>query len=122
MDLGLNPVSGYEHVLAAISCGCVFMGALTYIGNGPNFMIRAIAQESNVRMPSFLGFMAYSASVLLPLFVLATILFFRGVNLPNVTCFRRIPVVLRMTLCRAVRVQGLSRHREAFLSPLGEHA
>jgi Na+/H+ antiporter NhaD/arsenite permease-like protein len=76
--LGLNPVSGYEHVLAAVSCGCVLMGALTYIGNGPNFMIRAIAQESNIRMPSFLGYMAYSASVLLPLFVLATILFFRG--------------------------------------------
>jgi Na+/H+ antiporter NhaD/arsenite permease-like protein len=76
--LGLNPVSGYEQVLAAISCGCVLMGALTYIGNGPNFMIRAIAQESNIRMPSFLGYLAYSASVLLPLFVLATILFFRA--------------------------------------------
>jgi Na+/H+ antiporter NhaD/arsenite permease-like protein len=54
------------------------MGALTYIGNGPNFMIRAIAQESNIRMPSFLGYIAYSASVLLPLFVLVTILFFRA--------------------------------------------
>ncbi len=52
------------------------MGALTYIGNGPNFMIRAIAQESNIRMPSFLGYLAYSASVLLPLFVLATIFSF----------------------------------------------
>jgi Na+/H+ antiporter NhaD/arsenite permease-like protein len=76
--LGLSPVSGYEQVLAAVSCGCVLMGALTYIGNGPNFMIRAIAQESNIRMPSFLGYMAYSATVLLPLFVLATILFFRS--------------------------------------------
>jgi Na+/H+ antiporter NhaD/arsenite permease-like protein len=76
--LGLNPVSGYEQILAAVSCGCVLMGALTYIGNGPNFMIRAIAQESNIRMPSFFGYIAYSASVLLPLFVLATILFFRA--------------------------------------------
>jgi Na+/H+ antiporter NhaD/arsenite permease-like protein len=76
--LTLSNGSGYEHILAAISCGCVLMGALTYIGNGPNFMVRAIAQESNVRMPSFLGFMAYSASILLPIFVLVTILFFPG--------------------------------------------
>ncbi len=53
------------------------MGALTYIGNGPNFMVRAIAQESNVRMPSFLGYMAYSMTILFPLLALATILLFR---------------------------------------------
>jgi Na+/H+ antiporter NhaD/arsenite permease-like protein len=73
--LGL-PQSGFPQILAAISCGCVFMGALTYIGNGPNFMVRAIAQESNVRMPGFLGYMVYSMTILLPLFVLVTILLF----------------------------------------------
>jgi Na+/H+ antiporter NhaD/arsenite permease-like protein len=71
------PGAGLEPVLAAISCGCVFMGALTYIGNGPNFMVRAIAQESNVQMPGFVTFTAYAATVLVPLFVLVTLLFFR---------------------------------------------
>jgi Na+/H+ antiporter NhaD/arsenite permease-like protein len=71
------PGAGLERVLAAISCGCVFMGALTYIGNGPNFMVRAIAQESNVRMPGFAGFTVYAATVLVPLFVLVTFLFLR---------------------------------------------
>jgi Na+/H+ antiporter NhaD/arsenite permease-like protein len=62
--------------LAAISCGAVFMGANTYIGNGPNFMVKAIAEENGVPMPSFFGYMAYSGAVLLPLFALATWLFF----------------------------------------------
>jgi Na+/H+ antiporter NhaD/arsenite permease-like protein len=65
-------------LLAAISCGAVFMGANTYIGNGPNFMVKAIAEESGVKMPSFFGYMIYSAAVLLPLFVLVTMIFFRG--------------------------------------------
>jgi Na+/H+ antiporter NhaD/arsenite permease-like protein len=69
--------SGFGEILAAISCGCVLMGALTYIGNGPNFMVKAIAQESNVRMPGFLGYMIYSTIILLPLFVLVTVLLFR---------------------------------------------
>jgi Na+/H+ antiporter NhaD/arsenite permease-like protein len=64
------------NVLAAISCGCVFMGANTYIGNAPNFLVRVIAEQENVRMPSFFGYVAYSASILIPLFGLATILFF----------------------------------------------
>lgn len=63
--------------LAAISCGAVFMGANTYIGNGPNFMVKAIAEENGVRMPGFFGYMLYSGVVLLPLFVVATWLFFR---------------------------------------------
>lgn len=63
-------------ILAAISCGAVFMGANTYIGNGPNFMVKAIAEESGVRMPGFFGYMFYPAVVLLPLFVLTTWLFF----------------------------------------------
>jgi Na+/H+ antiporter NhaD/arsenite permease-like protein len=65
-------------LLAAISCGAVFMGANTYIGNGPNFMVKAIAEQSGVKMPSFFGYMGYSCAILLPLFVLMTFLFFRG--------------------------------------------
>jgi Na+/H+ antiporter NhaD/arsenite permease-like protein len=53
-------------LLVAISMGAVFMGALTYIGNGPNFMVRAIAEQSGVRMPSFFGYMSYSCVFLLP--------------------------------------------------------
>jgi len=64
--------------LAAISLGAVFMGANTYIGNGPNFMVKSIAEKSGVRMPSFFGYMAYSGAVLIPLFVLITFIFFRG--------------------------------------------
>jgi Na+/H+ antiporter NhaD/arsenite permease-like protein len=62
--------------LAAISAGAVFMGANTYIGNAPNFMVKAIAEESGVRMPSFLGYMAWSCGVLLPVFGVATLIFF----------------------------------------------
>ena len=62
--------------LLAISAGAVFMGANTYIGNAPNFMVRAIAEESGVRMPSFFGYMAWSCAFLLPLFALVTWLFF----------------------------------------------
>ena len=65
-------------VLAAISTGAVFMGANTYIGNGPNFMVKAIAEHAGVRMPSFFGYMAYSAAILLPLFALVTLAFFGG--------------------------------------------
>ena len=62
--------------LVAISLGAVFMGAMTYIGNGPNFMVKSIAEQSNVRMPSFFGFVfKYSIPVLIPVFVLVTLLF-----------------------------------------------
>jgi len=64
-----------QDLLVAISLGAVFLGAMTYIGNGPNFMVKSIAEQSGVRMPSFLGYMAYSAGVLLPLFVLLTFFF-----------------------------------------------
>jgi Na+/H+ antiporter NhaD/arsenite permease-like protein len=71
-------VVGVTHeILAAISAGAVFMGANTYIGNGPNFMVRAIAEERGVRMPSFGGYMLYSGAVLIPCFVLVTLVFFR---------------------------------------------
>jgi Na+/H+ antiporter NhaD/arsenite permease-like protein len=67
-----------QTILAAISTGSVFMGANSYIGNGPNFMVKAIAEENGVRMPSFFGYMAYSVGILVPLFVLVTLLLFRG--------------------------------------------
>ncbi|MBL9107457.1 MAG: sodium:proton antiporter [Myxococcales bacterium] len=63
-------------LLAAVSCGSVFMGANTYIGNGPNFMVKAIAEEGGVKMPSFFGYMAWSVGILVPIFVLVTFLFF----------------------------------------------
>ena len=77
--LGLPPeVAGVPHeILRAISLGSVFMGANSYIGNGPNFMVRAIAEERGVRMPSFGGYMLYSGAVLLPIFVIVTLVFFR---------------------------------------------
>lgn len=64
-------------VLAAISLGVVFMGANSYIGNGPNFMVRSIAEERGVPMPSFGGYMLYSGAVLLPIFAVVTFVFFR---------------------------------------------
>ncbi len=57
-----------SRTLLAISAGSVFMGAMTYIGNAPNFMIRSIASERGIRIPSFLGYMRWSYSVLLPVF------------------------------------------------------
>jgi Na+/H+ antiporter NhaD/arsenite permease-like protein len=62
--------------LLAISAGAVFMGAMTYIGNAPNFMVRAIAVERDVAMPSFFGYMVWSIGFLIPVFVLATVVFF----------------------------------------------
>lgn len=63
--------------LAAISAGTVFMGANSYIGNAPNFMVYAIARAGGVRMPSFFAYMLWAAVVLIPVFVLTTFLFFR---------------------------------------------
>jgi Na+/H+ antiporter NhaD/arsenite permease-like protein len=65
-------------LLAAISCGSVFMGANTYIGNGPNFMVKAIAEENGVPMPGFFGYMLYSGGILIPIFIVTSLLFFRG--------------------------------------------
>ena len=77
--LGLaNEVGGVPHaILVAISVGAVAMGANTYIGNGPNFMVKAIAEEAGVKMPSFFGYLLYSGAILLPLFVAVTLFFFR---------------------------------------------
>ncbi len=63
--------------LAAISAGAVFMGANTYIGNAPNMMVKAIAEDRGVRMPSFFGYMFWSGCILIPLFVVMTFIFFR---------------------------------------------
>ena len=62
--------------LAAISAGAVFMGANTYIGNAPNLMVKAIAEDRGVKMPSFFGYMAWSGGILIPLFLLVTWIFF----------------------------------------------
>jgi Na+/H+ antiporter NhaD/arsenite permease-like protein len=69
---------GPAGLLAAISTGAVLMGSMTYIGNGPNFMVKAIAERGGVRMPSFFGYMAYSVLVLVPTFIGVTLVFFRG--------------------------------------------
>jgi Na+/H+ antiporter NhaD/arsenite permease-like protein len=63
--------------LAAISAGAVFMGANSYIGNAPNFMVYAIAREGGVKMPSFFGYLLWSGAILIPIFLLLTLLFFR---------------------------------------------
>ncbi len=62
--------------LVAISAGAVFMGANTYIGNAPNFMVRSIAEERGVPMPSFFGYMMWSCGILVPLFIVVTFIFF----------------------------------------------
>ena len=59
-------------LLTAISCGAVFMGAGTYIGNAPNFMVKSIADENGVRMPGFFGYMLWSIGILVPVFILDT--------------------------------------------------
>ena len=65
------------NTLLAISCGAVFMGAMSYIGNAPNFMVKSISEENNIPMPSFFGFMLYSIVLLLPIFVLINFIFFK---------------------------------------------
>jgi len=76
--LGLaDEVVGVSHaILAAISAGAVFMGANSYIGNAPNFMVKSIAEEAKITMPTFFGYMAYSGAVVLPLCGFVTWLFF----------------------------------------------
>ncbi len=66
----------FPALLAAVSCGAVFFGALTYIGNGPNFMVKSIAEHARVKMPSFGGYMLWSGVILIPIFILQTFVFF----------------------------------------------
>lgn len=77
LDPGATPTMAGVAVdlLAAISLGAVFMGAMTYIGNGPNFMVKAIAEKEGVKMPGFFGYMVYSLLVLLPILVVMTLIF-----------------------------------------------
>ena len=70
--LGTVPVA----MLEAISCGAVFMGANTYIGNAPNFMVKSISDENGIRMPSFFGYLLWSVSFLVPVFILDMLVFF----------------------------------------------
>ena len=63
-------------MLEAISCGAVFMGANTYIGNAPNFMVKSIAEENGIRMPSFFGYMTWSLRFLIPVFIIDMLIFF----------------------------------------------
>lgn len=74
---GSNIVAGIpEILLKAISIGAVFFGAMTYIGNGPNFMVKAIAESSGIKMPSFFGYMIkFSLIILLPIYILVQLLF-----------------------------------------------
>ena len=62
--------------LLGISSGAVFMGAMTYIGNAPNFMVRSIAEENKIKMPGFLGYMAWSVLILVPIFLLYSFIWF----------------------------------------------
>ena len=72
-----NLIMGVPEIyLRAVSVGAVFMGANSYIGNGPNFMVKAICEENEINMPSFFGYMAWSVGILVPLFILITFLFF----------------------------------------------
>jgi len=75
--LGVPVALPANDLLAGVSLGSVLMGANTYIGNGPNFMVKAIAEHGGVKMPSFFRYMAYSAAILIPLFLAVTILFLR---------------------------------------------
>ena len=75
---GVSTALGYIplKMLMAISCGAVFMGANTYIGNAPNFMVKSISDENGIRMPSFFGYLLWSIKILVPVFILDTIVFF----------------------------------------------
>jgi len=73
----LTRLQTFETFLLAISTGAVFMGANTYIGNAPNFMVRSIAEEYKITMPSFFGYMFWSVLILIPVFVLVTFVFLR---------------------------------------------
>jgi Na+/H+ antiporter NhaD/arsenite permease-like protein len=71
--LGLSAAA----LLTAISCGAVMLGAMTYIGNAPNFIVRSVAEHSGLKMPSFFGFVGYAVAILVPIFVVVTAVFFR---------------------------------------------
>jgi Na+/H+ antiporter NhaD/arsenite permease-like protein len=67
-------MNGIPGTLIAISLGAVFMGAMTYIGNAPNFMVKSIAEENDIAMPSFFGFMIWSILILIPVFIIVSLI------------------------------------------------
>jgi Na+/H+ antiporter NhaD/arsenite permease-like protein len=73
VETATGPIA--EHILMAISAGSVFMGANSYIGNAPNFMVKTICEEAKVQMPSFFGYMVYSCSILVPTFLMITYIY-----------------------------------------------
>ncbi len=76
LNIGGGTIRIPESVLIAISSGAVFMGANSYIGNGPNFMVKSICEEAGIKIPSFFGYMVYSGLILIPVFILITAVFF----------------------------------------------
>lgn len=74
VETATGPIA--DHILMAISAGSVFMGANSYIGNAPNFMVKTICEEAKVKMPSFFGYMVYSCGILVPSFLLITFIYF----------------------------------------------
>jgi Na+/H+ antiporter NhaD/arsenite permease-like protein len=73
VETATGPIA--EHILIAISVGSVFMGANSYIGNAPNFMVKTICEEAKVKMPSFFGYMVYSCGILIPSFLVIMYIF-----------------------------------------------
>ena len=77
-EVGVMVAGVQEFLLKAIAMGSVFFGAMTYIGNGPNFMVKAIAEQEGVKMPSFFGYMwKFSIKILLPIYIVTQIIFLR---------------------------------------------
>ena len=82
MDVTIaSEVSGFANLhpiyLSAISAAAVFFGAMTYIGNGPNFMVKSISERSGIKMPSFFGYMIkYSIPILIPIFTIVWLVFY----------------------------------------------
>ena len=78
MSQTIDPAVGFAPAafLAAVSVGAVFMGANSYIGNAPNFMVRSIAEEEEVTMPNFFAYMGWALVFLIPIFILVTFVFF----------------------------------------------
>ena len=105
-------------MLIAISCGAVFMGANTYIGNAPNFMVKSIADENGVKMPSFFGYMAWSVGILIPVFLIDTLLFFLcwkcGELYSKQKAFRLESGTLFAYLGGCTRTQARSRQRHVY--------
>jgi len=81
-DAAALQAAQWAPILGAISAGAVFMGANTYIGNAPNFMVRSIAEQRRVKMPSFFGYMGWAAAILVPAFTLTAIVFFELLPFP----------------------------------------